>query len=255
LSSLSGAIRRIGLPLWKTRKTVLRNTPPIVSFTFDDFPRSALTSGGAILQRHNARGTYYTAMGLLGITNHEGEHFQMRDLHDLLRDGHELGSHTYGHLSALRTPLEKFLADALRGESELANLRGSTAQGNFAYAYGDVSFASKPAIGAQMRSCRGIRGGINAPFADLNLLKANSIYSKTFDLNFTERLIQENQRKRGWLIFYSHDIRDNPSDYGCTPSEFESVVQAASRGGAKLLTISQALDLISAASASDAGPL
>jgi peptidoglycan/xylan/chitin deacetylase (PgdA/CDA1 family) len=247
LNLFSKAIRRVGLPLWKTRKISLRDTPPIVSFTFDDFPRSALTNGGAILQSHNARGTYYVAMGLIGITNHEGEHFQMQDLQDLLQQGHELGSHSFGHLSALKTPLQAFRADAMRGESELRHLRSDCAPGNFAYPYGDVGFAAKPAIGVCMRSCRGTRAGINAPFADLNLLKANKLYSKTFSLDSVECLCRENHRQRGWLIFYTHDIRDNPSDYGCTPSEFESAVRAAARSGTTILTISHALDTIQSA--------
>lgn len=247
MSSLSGAIRRIGLPNWKTRKVPLRLSQAIVSFTFDDFPRSALITAGTILRNHQAHGTYYTALGLMGISNHEGGHFHMQDLRDLLRDGHELGSHTYSHVSALKTPIEQFRGDAVRGDSELAGLRENSAPGNFAYPFGDVSFASKPALGTKMRSCRGIRGGINAPTADLNLLKANSIYSKTFDLNSIQQLIAENQRQHGWLIFYTHDVRENPSDFGCTASEFESVVQAAAESGAKLLTIAQALDAIETA--------
>jgi len=247
VSSLSGAIRRIGLPNWKTRKVPLRLSQAIVSFTFDDFPRSALTTAGTILKNHQAHGTYYTALGLMGISNHEGEHFHMQDLNDLLRDGHELGSHTYSHISALKTPIEQFRGDAVRGDSELAEIRGNSAAGNFAYPFGDVSFASKPALGVKLRSCRGIRGGINAPTADLNLLKANSIYSKTFDLNSARKLIAENHRQRGWLIFYTHDVRENPSDFGCTATEFESVVQAAAQSGAKILTIAQALDTIETA--------
>lgn len=95
-----------------------------------------------------------------------------------------------------------------------------------------------------MRSCRGIRGGINAPFADLNLLKANRIYSKSFNLAAMHSLIQENQRMRGWLIFYSHDVRENPSDYGCTPEQLESVVHAAFESGATILTVAQAIAAI-----------
>jgi len=243
-AKMSGAVRRIGLPLWKTRTVRLRNAQPIVSFSFDDFPRSALTAGGSILRKYNACGTYYTAMGLLGISNHEGDHFDTQDLRDLLRAGHELGSHTYGHSSALTSPVAEFQADVLRGESEVASVRGTSAPGNFAYPFGDVTFASKPAIGSRLCSCRGIRGGVMAPFADLNLLLANRIYSNGFDFAAIERLIAENQKRLGWLIFYTHDVRENPSDYGCTPSQFESVVRAAAHGGARILTVAQALDAI-----------
>ena len=238
------AVRRFGLPHWKTRKVPLRISRPIVSFTFDDFPRTALTNGGLILRNYSARGTYYTAMGLMDTINHEGQHFCLQDLHDLLRDGHELASHTYSHCSALENELAQFSSDAQRGESEICQIRGCGVPGNFSYPYGNVSFSSKPAIGGQMRSCRGIRPGINAPFADLNLLLANSIYSHNFDLASIEALIRENARQRGWLIFYTHDVRETPSDFGCTSSQFESVVRAATQSGAQILTVAQALDVL-----------
>ena len=44
----------------------MRNAQPLISFTFDDFPRSALTVGGEILERHGARGTYYASLGVMG---------------------------------------------------------------------------------------------------------------------------------------------------------------------------------------------
>ena len=38
---------------------------PLISFTFDDFPRSAIHTGGAILNRFGVAGTYYAAFGLV----------------------------------------------------------------------------------------------------------------------------------------------------------------------------------------------
>jgi len=252
LNALGRAVRRIGLPYWKTRKISLQNSEPIVSFTFDDFPRTALTNGGQILATYNARGTYYTAMGLLDTFNHEGQHFCLQDLHDLLRDGHELASHTYSHCSALENSLARFSSDAERGESEAAKIRGNGTAGNFSYPYGNVTFSSKPALGTRMRSCRGIRPGINAPFADLNLLLANNIYSHNFNLASFEQLLQGNQRQRGWLIFYTHDVRETPSDFGCTPVQLESVLRLAAKSGAQILTVARALDTLQAIARTDA---
>ncbi|MGZ6012840.1 MAG: hypothetical protein ACXWK0_13450, partial [Caulobacteraceae bacterium] len=39
---------------------------PVVSFTFDDFPRSALTEGGGVLRERGWAGTYYAAGGFCG---------------------------------------------------------------------------------------------------------------------------------------------------------------------------------------------
>jgi peptidoglycan/xylan/chitin deacetylase (PgdA/CDA1 family) len=38
----------------------------MVSFTFDDIPKSAATIGAAILEEYDARGTFYVSGGLVG---------------------------------------------------------------------------------------------------------------------------------------------------------------------------------------------
>src|SRR5882672_4602790 len=69
----------------------------IVSFTFDDFPRSAWVNGGAILEEYDRRGTYYAAMGLAGAANHLGPMFEAGDLRAAHARGHEIACHTYSH--------------------------------------------------------------------------------------------------------------------------------------------------------------
>jgi peptidoglycan/xylan/chitin deacetylase (PgdA/CDA1 family) len=86
------------------------NTKPIISFTFDDFPRSALHVGGAILKAEGAVGTYYASFGLMGGTAPTGVIFTESDLETLLEDEHELGCHTFEHCEALRFALHKYCA-------------------------------------------------------------------------------------------------------------------------------------------------
>ncbi|WP_037434922.1 polysaccharide deacetylase family protein, partial [Sinorhizobium fredii] len=49
----------------RARRT-LETEAPLVSFTFDDVPDSALHEGAAILERYDVRGTFYIAGGLAG---------------------------------------------------------------------------------------------------------------------------------------------------------------------------------------------
>ena len=44
----------------------MRNETPLVSFTFDDFPRSALLQGGEILSDHGLKGTFFRFIWLNG---------------------------------------------------------------------------------------------------------------------------------------------------------------------------------------------
>src|ERR1041385_7997293 len=58
------------------RRDITFSTPtPLISFTFDDFPKSALTTGGAILGRFGLRATYYACLGLMGRQNRTGPIF------------------------------------------------------------------------------------------------------------------------------------------------------------------------------------
>ncbi|MEP7242415.1 MAG: polysaccharide deacetylase family protein [Gammaproteobacteria bacterium] len=228
------------------RTVLLGQTGAIISFTFDDFPRSAYTSGGAILRAHGARGTYYASMGLIDSTSSLGAHFSADDLRGLVADGHELANHTFSHLSSRRTSTADYVANTWRGSEALDAYRTPQGAANFSYPFGHVTLGAKRAVSAMTRSCRGTRDGINGPEVDLNLLLANPLYGWCFDLQAAQRLILENASRRGWLIFYTHDVRDSPSRYGCTPSQFESVVRAASLGGARIMTISEALAALGA---------
>ena len=63
---------------------------PIVSFTFDDFPRTAARAGGAILGEHAMHGTYYVSLGLMNRHLPAGRGFSAEDLRDIVDEGHEL---------------------------------------------------------------------------------------------------------------------------------------------------------------------
>ena len=223
------------------RRTVqLGGHGPIVSFTFDDFPRSAYHVAGRILQGFGARGTYYVAAGLMNFTNELGELFSREDLVSALNDGHELGSQTFRHSSCRRSSLKDFAADVHQGRQSIEEIAGHHIM-NFAYPYGHVTLRSKRSLGPQLTSSRSIIPGFNGPEVDLNLLRANRLYGDLDQMAQVTDLIRENARRKSWLIFYTHDVRPNPSEYGCTPQLFELAASAAARSGARLLTVQQVL--------------
>jgi hypothetical protein len=113
--------------------------------------------------------------------------------------------------------------------------------GNFAYPYGDVTLRAKKTLGPDLVSCRSTIGGINGPEADLNLLRANRLYGGIDEFTGVQRLIRENEERKGWLIFYSHDVRPQPSRFGCTPALLEATVSFAAQSKATVLTVADAL--------------
>jgi peptidoglycan/xylan/chitin deacetylase (PgdA/CDA1 family) len=215
----------------------LGNRGPIVTFSFDDFPRTALTNGASIVERFGGRATYYVTMGLMGTDNHLGEQFRCADLRSLIERGHEVASHTFSHLSAQRTDFQVFRQDVDRCEKAIRESIAVGPSNNFAYPYGEVTLAAKRQLGPRMRSCRGTCNGFNGPEVDLNLLYANSLYGDVDQAEAARQLILENENRRSWLIFYSHDVASEPSRFGCTPALLEAVVSFTTERRARMMTV------------------
>jgi hypothetical protein len=94
-----------------------------------------------------------------------------------------------------------------------------------------------------MKTCRGIYGGLNGGEPDLNLLQANSLYGGVDQMARYESLISLNQQRKAWLIFYTHDVRDNPSPFGCTAALLEQVVALASARGCLIAPVQEVVGL------------
>ena len=66
---------------------------------------------------------------------------------------------------------------------------------------------------------------------DLNLFRANSVYGDAGRLWAAGVLLLENEQRQGWLIFYTHDVRSEPSPFGCTPKLLEKAVSLVVKRG------------------------
>lgn len=240
------SLRRKIIARWNQRLVPWGSRGPVVTFTFDDFPRTALTAGGEILRSAGVRGTYYVAMGMMNTANHLGEQFRREDLDRLLRDGHELANHTFDHSSCQKTSMAQFTDDVSKGELAIQEVTGRGIRSNFAYPYGRVTARVKGEVGRRVCSSRGIWEGINGPLVDLNLMRANSLYAGMEQRQRVRDLILENERQEGWLIFYTHDVQRPPSPYGCTPELLQFAVSAAKNSGARILTVAEVMSELAA---------
>jgi peptidoglycan/xylan/chitin deacetylase (PgdA/CDA1 family) len=203
----------------------------VVSFTFDDFPKSAFTNGAPVLERHGARGTYYTAFGLADRAEAVGEMFDLECLRSVLARGHEIGCHTYSHLNCARAGRADLWAELVRNARAIAAVSGGQAMTSFSYPFGVVSPDAKAVTAGFFSSCRGIEPGINLGVPDYAALRANKIYAGQYDPQNLRALVDRNGELGGWLIFYTHDVGSAPSPYGCTQAQLEEVVAYAAERG------------------------
>jgi peptidoglycan/xylan/chitin deacetylase (PgdA/CDA1 family) len=246
-----GSVRRQVLGSLYSRRAPLGDGGPIVTFSFDDFPRSAYTVGGAVLKNFGARGTYYTAVGLMDTSNELGEQFRRADLDALVDDGHELASHTFSHISSRSVSDLHFVEEVDRGRKAIQEMTGQSDSGNFAFPFGEFTLGARKILSGRLRSCRSIWGGFNGPEIDLSLLRANSLYGDNHNAEAAKQLILQNKKRKSWLIFYTHDVRPDPSRFGCTTSLLESVISFASHSGARILTVDVVLTEITGAAHRD----
>jgi peptidoglycan/xylan/chitin deacetylase (PgdA/CDA1 family) len=217
------------------------NSPvPLISFTFDDFPRSALHTGGAILKRFGVRGTYYASFGLMGKQAPTGEMFLSEDVKTLLQEGHELGCHTFAHCDAWETRTSVFEASIRENQSALDKLVPGASFKTFSYPISPPRMWTKRRISQYFVCGRGGGQTFNLGTADLNYLRAFFLEKNRDCPEVVKNLIDQNRQERGWLIFATHDICENPTPWGCTPAFFADVVQSAVNSGARILPVIQA---------------
>jgi len=225
---------------------VMRTQVPLISFTFDDFPRSALSVGGTILNRFGLTGTYYASLGLLGKEAPTGQMFVTSDLKTLFERGHELGCHTFAHCHSWDTDTETFDKSIIENRLALCRIIPGAEFKSFSYPINAPRPLTKARIGSYFLCCRGGGQTFNVGTIDLNQLSAYFLEKSRHSIQFVKEMIDRNRQNRGWLIFATHDISDNPTPFGCTPDFFENVVQFSVSSGACILPVVRALEMLRA---------
>jgi len=222
------------------------NKQPLISFTFDDFPRSALFTAGAMLEQHGYGGTYYTSLGLMGKNTLTGEMFLREDLPLLLARRHELACHTYAHCHSFTTPSAEFERSILENRQAIRVLEPTVKFESLSYPISWPRLDTKRRCAKYFRGCRAGGQTHNAGTADLNYLNAFFLEQSRDDSAVIKAAIEENRRANGWLIFATHDVSPSPTRYGCSPELFEGALRWSVESGARILPVSQALTAIGA---------
>jgi hypothetical protein len=133
-----------------------------------------------------------------------------------------------------------------RNRSHFRGIDSSIKLENFAYPYGIASFWRKPQLTKAFRSARGILPGVNRDVIDLQFLRASPLVNYEIDAAGVDGYFDEAVASGGWLIFYSHDVVDAPSPYGCTPHLMRHALEAAGKRDMPIVTVAEALRRIGA---------
>jgi peptidoglycan/xylan/chitin deacetylase (PgdA/CDA1 family) len=227
----------------------MRNDKPLVSFTFDDVPVSAHTTGAAMIEAYGARATFYIATGLLGQRSDFWTVAGRDEVADLHRRGHEIGLHSHLHQAASLQGASELAADLQRNREALSDIHSGIDARNFAYPFGRCTLARKYQLNGLVRSSRSIYAGVNRGVLDPHYLRAAELCDARLTPERLETYLDHTQRSRGWLVFCLHDVADKPSILGCSGRFLDRALEGVARRGICVATVDAALDLIAGAAA------
>ncbi|SET42039.1 polysaccharide deacetylase family protein [Oceanicella actignis] len=207
---------------------------PIVTFCFDDFPRSAFEAGAPVLESRGARATFYACAGLMA----SGARPKLATppmLVEAIARGHEVANHTFTHPNLRDLPSARIVEQLRRNQEALPP--GATR--HFAYPFGAGDTRVEWIVSRLAPTARSCVPGINAGLASTHWLRANELYACN-DPARPLRLIEENRRRKGWLIFFTHGVSAAPGPYDATPDLLAATLDAALTSGAEVLPVDAA---------------
>jgi peptidoglycan/xylan/chitin deacetylase (PgdA/CDA1 family) len=243
---ISGKVTRFLSRNIPTKRRAMRNEQPLVTFTFDDVPASTCSVGVPVLEQYGVRGTFYISGGGCGAPSPCGPLATADQLELLHAKGHELGCHTFNHFAVPHVATRDLARDLERNRSFLMGI-SQKAPLNFAYPYGDMSFLAKRYLEGRFDSCRSLIPAVNAGSADLGALRSFPLENASMDRGQVLDLVVTAARRRGWLIFFSHDVSEQPSPFGVSRDLLSFAAASARDAGCRIVTIAEGLDLIGGA--------
>ncbi|MCZ8314724.1 polysaccharide deacetylase family protein [Phreatobacter sp.] len=220
----------------------IRPDRPILSITFDDFPRTAGTEGGRILEAHGVRGTFYVASGLFERHSDLWTVAGADAVMDLASRGHEMALHGHAHRPAAAMTAGDFAADLAANRAALRRLVPSLSNESYAYPYGICGLPQKRWLSRTVRASRSVMAGINAGRTDLDFLKSVEISERSLAAVSMDAWLDRLARDGGWLVLFTHDVCDTPTPFGTTARILEATVAGALDRGIAIMPVAEALD-------------
>jgi peptidoglycan/xylan/chitin deacetylase (PgdA/CDA1 family) len=242
--SLGGKLRRRIARRFARRPARVELERPMVSFSFDDAPATSADAGAALLEAAGAKGTWFICAGTLGQQGPMGVNLGPDAVGKLAAAGHEIACHTYSHLDCGKASPGEVAGDVARNAVAFQAL-GLPAPSTFAYPYGEVSIGAKQALGGRFSLLRALHHGLVETGCDLNQAPAIGLEGSLGEA-VLPTWIKEARRRKAWLIVYTHDVRPDPSPWGCTPKALGGMIETVLKAGFDIVPVAEACGRIGA---------
>lgn len=211
----------------------------IVTFTFDDVPKSVATVGLPILKKYGYSATVYVETRNTD-SNYPG-YMNWDDVKAVADAGWEVGAHTYTHPDLTKLSNEEILDDLLTSTQDFA--RHGYAPVDFASPFGNVNDRVMAILKRHYESHRmAWPSGMNADDFDPYGIASYDVTSAT-TLDELSSLLESLQKEGGWLVLQVHEVvpKGQPVREQYATNLLEDFVELVHAKGLKVLTIQQAL--------------
>ena len=96
---------------------------------------------------------------------------------------------------------------------------------------------------------RGVKPGVNRGDVDLNMLKACGLQDDNGGTHRAKMALEGLRQQDGWLILFTHDVRENPSPWGMTPTAYAALVNTIDASGAEVVTVGEMVNRLEGSAA------
>ena len=221
----------------------------VISITFDDGWKSVATNAAPIMGEYRMVSTQYIITDSISTSGY----MSLGQLKALKAAGHEIGSHSAGHLALADQDDDSLDYEFTSSKARLEKL-GLIEKGesvNFAYPYGSKSEHTNT-IGAKTYiSLRGAASGLNdgVDSSDINTADSfsstNNFIGMTIDrdtkLSQIKDAIRYAKEHKGWLVINFHQIDNEDTEFSVSPENFRTILLAIQDANIKTMTVKDAL--------------
>ena len=122
----------------------------------------------------------------------------------------------------------------------ICGMTGAPVSRHFAYPFGDLGLRQKRVLENRFLTCRSIYERLNVGRVDLGCLGAIGLFDRVVDERSAAVLLEDAVRRGAWLIFYTHDVADEPTFMGTSPKLLDRVARQVVAMGIRCSTVAGA---------------
>ncbi|NTV30795.1 polysaccharide deacetylase family protein [candidate division WWE3 bacterium] len=209
---------------------------PLISITFDDGWKSQATTALPILKKYGFNATFYVNPTTIGTQNYLHED----DLINMLKNGFEIGSHSYHHTDTTLLPQNQ-LTDELQKSADYLSQYSPYSRINFAAPYGKHDELTDQLYAKYFVSNRGTDTGVNTRLNfDQQNLKVFFVKNDT-PLASIENQITQTTSTKGWLILVYHNVGTEYRSTDISEQQFTEQLQMIKNHSITVMSVQQGL--------------